>query len=81
MEESGHMAVSKQPMLLEVVRKRIRLKHYPKTGSRTRFGSSIHAMRIDTDIRKVLAPKQPFGWGALTVRSGSGPDPHQSMCH
>ena len=28
MEESGHMAVSKQPMLLEVVRQRIRLKHY-----------------------------------------------------
>jgi hypothetical protein len=32
MEESGHMAVSKQPVLLEVVRQRIRLKHYsPRT--------------------------------------------------
>jgi hypothetical protein len=28
MEESGHRAVSKQPLLLEVVRQRIRLKHY-----------------------------------------------------
>ena len=28
MEESAHMAVSKQPMLLEVVRQRIHLKHY-----------------------------------------------------
>jgi hypothetical protein len=28
MEETGHMALSKQPTLLEVVRQRIRLKHY-----------------------------------------------------
>jgi site-specific recombinase XerD len=28
MEQSGHMDVSKQPMLLEVVRQRIRLRHY-----------------------------------------------------
>jgi hypothetical protein len=28
MEESGHIELPKQPMLLEVVRQRIRLKHY-----------------------------------------------------
>jgi hypothetical protein len=50
MDESGHMAISKQPMLLEVVRQRIRLKHYPKTGFRTSFGPSIHVVRADTEV-------------------------------
>ena len=49
MEESGHMAVLKQPMLLEVLQPLIRLKHYPQTGSRTGFGPSIHAVRADTE--------------------------------
>ncbi len=44
------MVVSKHPMLLEVVQQRIRLKHYPQTGSRTGFGPSIHAIRVDTEV-------------------------------
>jgi hypothetical protein len=122
MEESVHMAVLKQPRLLEIVRQRICLKRYsyrteksyvhwirhfvrfynrchprelgkvnikvflthlalehgdgtferssvatacyPQPGSRTGFESrSIHAVRVDTEIRRVLAPKQPFGRG------------------
>jgi hypothetical protein len=35
MEENGHMAVSKQPMLLEVDRQRIRLKHYSHRTEKT----------------------------------------------
>ena len=49
MEESGHMVVLKRPMLMEVVRQRIRLKHYLQAGSRTGFGPSIHAVRIDIE--------------------------------
>ncbi len=44
------MAVSILPMLLKVVRQRIRLKHYPQTGSRTSFGPSIHAVRVDMEV-------------------------------
>jgi hypothetical protein len=50
MEESGHMVASKHPMLLAVVQQRIRLKHYPQTGSRTGSRPSIHVVRADTEV-------------------------------
>jgi hypothetical protein len=37
------------------------------------WSRSISVVRIVTEIRKVLAPKQSLGWGALTVSSESFP--------
>ncbi len=58
MEESGHMAVSKQPMLLEVVRQRIRLKHYSHRTEKSyvhwiRRYVRFHNRRHPRDLGKV----------------------------
>jgi hypothetical protein len=49
MEESGHTAVSKQPMLLEVVRQRIRLKHYSHRTERS-YVTDVSTTMIYTHV-------------------------------
>ncbi len=54
MEKSGHMVVSKPPMLLEIIRQRIRLKHYSHRTEK----SYVHWIRRFVRVHNRSYPRE-----------------------